>query len=121
MLKKTVYFCEYCGEVFEDYDSCNLHEMEEMAKRCEDSFKLYDKLGEVKLNLKLILHLLLLSCAMVIKKPLNCSSAISLASTIKPLLLLREKKPSWCSMNALVTGAILMKPFNSFKICSKQQ
>jgi hypothetical protein len=24
-------------------------------------------------------------------------------------------------MNALVTGAILMKPFNSFKICSKQQ
>ena len=32
-----------------------------------------------------------------------------------------EKKPSWCSMNTLVTGAILMKLFNSFKICSKQQ
>jgi hypothetical protein len=52
MLKKTIYFCEFCGEVFEDYDSCNLHEMEEMAKHCEDSFKLFDKLGEVKLNLK---------------------------------------------------------------------
>lgn len=52
MLEKTIYFCEHCGEVFEDYDSCNLHEMEEMAKHCEDSFKLFDKLGEVKLNLK---------------------------------------------------------------------
>lgn len=52
MFEKTIYICETCGKIFEDHDSCNLHEMQEMAARYEGGFKLYDKLGEVKFNPK---------------------------------------------------------------------
>ena len=108
MLKKTVYFCEYCGEVFEDYDNCNLHEMEEMAKRCEDSFKLYDKLGEVKLNLKANpAPIIAILCdgnkeAVELLKRYFISfdhEAPSLTPGEEALLVLNERTGNWCNVD----------------------
>lgn len=108
MLKKTVYFCEYCGEVFEDYDSCNLHEMEEMAKHCEDSFKLYDKLGEVKFNLKAnpasiiaILYDGNKEAAELLKRyfiSFNCKVP-SLTPGEEALLVFNECTGNWCNVD----------------------
>lgn len=47
MKEKTVYICECCGEVFNDFDACNCHEMEELAVHCKYDFQLYDEHGPI--------------------------------------------------------------------------
>lgn len=46
MIKKTAYFCEICGKVFDDKKSCLLHEDDERRKQFKQRVVFFDKNGD---------------------------------------------------------------------------
>lgn len=52
MIKKTAYFCDICGKVFDDEKSCLSHEEKEKYRQFEERVAFFDRDGNFASNIK---------------------------------------------------------------------